>query len=78
MRAMCVLQVLGEWDAGDPSMLPSLLRQLLQQFTEHCSRTIGRYQRLQFELHTLEESKEYSKVEVFVLPKEDVSVSPHP
>ena len=78
MCAVCVLQVLGEWEAGDPSMLPSLLQQLLQQFTVHCARNIGRFQRLQFELHTLEESKEYSKVEVFVLPKEDVSVSPHP
>ena len=71
--SLYVFQILSDWNAQDPSVLSTLLQQLLQEFVEFCAVDIEKYQRLQFEFHTLQNSEEYSDVEVFVLPKEDVS-----
>ena len=68
------VQVLSEWSPEDPSMLALLLQQVMEQFVAHCSEVLSQYQRLQFELHTLEESEQYSKVEVLCLPTEEVSL----
>ena len=68
------LQVLSDWNADDASMLSSLLHQILKQFVGYSAKVVGKHQRLQFELHTLEESEEYHAVEVFVVPKEEVSI----
>lgn len=67
------LQVLSEWNPEDPSMLALLLQQVLEQFAVHSSKLLSEHQRLQFELHTLEESEQYSKVEVLCFPNEEVS-----
>lgn len=54
-------------------MLALLLQQVMEQFVVHCSEALSLHQRLQFELHTLEESEQYSSVEVLCLPAEEVS-----
>ena len=71
--ALLPLQALSEWNPEDPAMLALLLQQVLEQFVVHSSYALSQHQRLQFELHTLEESEQYSRVEVLCLPSEEVS-----
>ena len=72
--SLLYLQVLSEWSPEDPSMLALLLQQVLEQFAVHSSGLLSQHQRLQFELHTLEESEQYSKVEVLCHQSEEVSL----
>lgn len=71
--ALLHLQMLSEWNPEDPAVLALLLQQVLEQFVVHSSNVLSQHQRLQFELHTLEESEQYSRVEVLCLPSEEVS-----
>ena len=51
--------------------LSNLLEELLVEYRIHHRNRIAEYQRLNFELNTLLESKDYSVVDVYCSPSQD-------